>query len=182
MISTSLKPGQSAPAGDGTTEQIWVGLLIRHMLGTGFAEPLRHMSSRMLRHLAVTIGRHASTLPDVLASLRLPQLETPTFWVADVLPGIKRELERRSRPKRVWGANSPIARLKSLDIGDVASRFTTLTGSGNRLKGLCPLHQEKTPSFYVYLDRQRWRCYGGCAEGGDVVDLLRRLGDQGKLK
>jgi DNA primase len=69
----------------------------------------------------------------------------------------------------------PIARLKALDIVDVASRFTELTGSGDRFKGKCPLHQENTASFYVYQEAGRWRCYGACATGGDVVDLVQRL-------
>ena len=52
-----------------------------------------------------------------------------------VVPAIKAELERRSRPKRTWGANSPIAKLKGLDIVDLASTFTELTGTGDQLKG-----------------------------------------------
>ena len=45
-------------------------------------------------------------------------------------------------------------------------------GSG-RLRGLCPLHQEKTPSFFVFQDRGRWRCFG-CGEHGDEIDFVRR--------
>jgi hypothetical protein len=45
-------------------------------------------------------------------------------------------------------------------------------GSG-RLRGLCPFHQEKTPSFFVFQDHGRWRCFG-CGEHGDAIDFLRR--------
>jgi hypothetical protein len=42
-----------------------------------------------------------------------------------------------------------------------------------RLRGRCPLHQEKTPSFFVFQDRGRWRCFG-CGEGGDAIDFIRK--------
>ena len=42
-----------------------------------------------------------------------------------------------------------------------------------RLRGCCPLHSEKTPSFFVFIARQRWRCFG-CGEGGDLIDFIRR--------
>jgi hypothetical protein len=94
----------------------------------------------------------------------------------EVLPAIKLELERRDRPRREYSANSPIAGIKALDLAEVASRYTRLTRAGpGRVKGCCPLHQERTPSFYIFEDSQRWRCFGACAAGGDVVDLVRAL-------
>lgn len=100
----------------------------------------------------------------------------PSWWVTDVLPAIKAELERRTRPKRRYSGNSPIARLKQLDLATVAGKFTRLqTAGGQKLKGRCPLHDERTPSFYVYEDSQRWRCFGACATGGDVVNLIHSL-------
>ena len=100
----------------------------------------------------------------------------PSWWVTDVLPAIKAELERRARPRQSYPSNSPIARLKALDLATVAGRYTELrTASPGKSRGRCPLHQERTPSFYVYEDSQRWRCYGACATGGDVVDLIRGL-------
>jgi hypothetical protein len=160
----------------------WLQVAVAQLRRRNVTGPLRQMSEEQLRHIATTIGLNAISLPRLLQSWQLPQLEEPGFWLGTVAPAIKSELERRCRPKRVWGANSPIDRLKSLDIVDMAGRFTELVGHGIRLKGRCPLHQERTPSFYVYTDTQRWRCYGACADGGDIVDLLRRLGDQGKLQ
>jgi len=46
-------------------------------------------------------------------------------------------------------------------------------GGGSRMKGLCPFHQEKTPSFTVDSSREHWYCFG-CGEGGDVIDFLRK--------
>ena len=47
----------------------------------------------------------------------------------------------------------------------------TLTGRGAQLKALCPLHDEKTPSFTINAARGRFHCFG-CGAGGDVFDLV----------
>ena len=61
-------------------------------------------------------------------------------------------------------------------VEELAAKFTELVSSGSgRLKGLCPLHDEQTGSFYIYLDAQRWYRYGACSTGGDVIELGRKL-------
>lgn len=45
---------------------------------------------------------------------------------------------------------------------------------GKSLIGLCPLHNEKTPSFHVYPEQNRFWCYG-CNQGGDVINFVRLL-------
>jgi len=63
-----------------------------------------------------------------------------------------------------------------LDLTTVASRYTQLEqhGRNGRMRGLCPLHTEHTPSFFVFTDTQRWHCFG-CNKGGDVFDLVQQL-------
>ena len=61
-----------------------------------------------------------------------------------------------------------------LDIFEVVSRYVQLQRSGRSYKALCPYHQEKTPSFFVFPDRQTWRCFGACAIGGDVFSFVMR--------
>lgn len=158
----------------------WAAIAVAHALRGDVAGPMREMEAQALRHMAATIALNHRLVPFYLEQWNLPPSEDAGFWAGIVLPAIRAELERRSRPQRVYGDNSPIARLKRLDIADLASRFTELSGNGNHLRGRCPLHQEKTGSFYVYRDTNRWHCYGACASGGDVVDLIQRLRSQGR--
>lgn len=70
---------------------------------------------------------------------------------------------------------------EAVPVEDLAGRFTRLTRSGDRYKGCCPLHEERTASFVVYPGSQRWHCFGACARGGDVIELARLLMDKGLL-
>ncbi|MDQ4130962.1 MAG: CHC2 zinc finger domain-containing protein, partial [Actinomycetota bacterium] len=62
---------------------------------------------------------------------------------------------------------------RSSDLADVVSAHTRLRRAGSRLKGLCPFHQERTPSFTVDPAKGVYHCFG-CGEGGDVYSFLRR--------
>lgn len=61
-----------------------------------------------------------------------------------------------------------------LDILEVVSHYIPLQRSGRSYKANCPFHQERTPSFYVFPERQTWRCFGACADGGDVFSFVMR--------
>ncbi|HJN78372.1 MAG TPA: DNA primase [Myxococcota bacterium] len=60
------------------------------------------------------------------------------------------------------------------DIVLVVERFVTLKRSGSSMKGLCPFHQEKTPSFHVIPHKNIFHCFG-CGAGGDVFKFLMQL-------
>ncbi len=57
------------------------------------------------------------------------------------------------------------------DIVDVVSDYVTLRRSGKNYMGLCPFHDEKTPSFSVNPERQIFHCFG-CGKGGNVFSFL----------
>lgn len=59
------------------------------------------------------------------------------------------------------------------DIEQTISMYTPLKRRGKNLVGLCPFHNEKTPSFTVYPDSQSFYCFG-CGAGGEVISFIRR--------
>ena len=60
------------------------------------------------------------------------------------------------------------------DIADVVSSYVHLTKKGSNLWGLCPFHNEKTPSFSVSPDKQIYHCFG-CGKGGGVISFIMEM-------
>lgn len=70
-----------------------------------------------------------------------------------------------------------VARIRSdFPVSEIAGRLTKLVRCGSELKGLCPLHEERSPSFFVNDAKGVYNCFG-CGRGGDVIDLVRRVGN-----
>ncbi len=79
------------------------------------------------------------------------------------------------------------------DIESVLSPYISLKRRGSNLVGLCPFHNEKTPSFTVYPEDGSYYCFG-CGQGGDIItftmrienldyiDAVRRLADRAGLR
>ena len=61
-----------------------------------------------------------------------------------------------------------------IDITEIVGQHVSLTRAGQNLKGLCPFHQEKSPSFTVSPSRQIFHCFG-CGAGGNVFTFLTRI-------
>ncbi|MBD3184328.1 DNA primase [Candidatus Poribacteria bacterium] len=59
------------------------------------------------------------------------------------------------------------------DIVDIISEYVPLSAAGKNFKGLCPFHDEKTPSFMVSRERQMFKCFG-CGEAGDIFTFLMK--------
>ena len=60
------------------------------------------------------------------------------------------------------------------DIAEVVSQYVQLTKKGGNLFGLCPFHNEKTPSFSVSPEKQIYHCFG-CGKGGGVVNFIMEI-------
>jgi DNA primase len=61
-----------------------------------------------------------------------------------------------------------------IDIVDLVSQHVVLKRAGRAFSGLCPFHQERTPSFHVDPQRQTWHCFGACGTGGDIFGFVMR--------
>ena len=110
-------------------------------------------------------------------------------WLAvneiDELSVINRRIARLKRQLRIAqglplpkGALSDdiIAAAKEVPIETYLDR--PFKRSGSTLTGLCPFHEERTPSFHIYPDQNRGWCFG-CNEGGDVIFIAMKLNSCG---
>src|SRR6185436_12614491 len=73
---------------------------------------------------------------------------------------------------------------RAADIVDLVEARTRLRKVGGRYTGLCPFHQEKTPSFHVSPERGTYHCFG-CGVGGDIfsfVEAIEGIDFKGALK
>ncbi|MFH1608607.1 MAG: DNA primase [Patescibacteria group bacterium] len=81
--------------------------------------------------------------------------------------------------------NSPVQKIKErLSIQEVVSSYIKLEKAGSNLKARCPFHNEKTPSFFVSVDRGNYYCFG-CGAKGDIftfVEEFEGLDFRGALK
>ena len=78
--------------------------------------------------------------------------------------------------ERTW--NDAVDEIKSrLDIVDVISKYVILKKRGANYLGLCPFHNEKTPSFIVSPQKGIFKCFG-CGKGGDAISFLMEIKGQ----
>lgn len=74
--------------------------------------------------------------------------------------------------------DSKIEEIKSrVDIVELVSEYVTLKKAGRNYSGLCPFHQEKTPSFTVNREKQIFYCFG-CGQGGNAITFLMKIANK----
>src|SRR5687768_7877708 len=76
---------------------------------------------------------------------------------------------------RIRAADIALVRERSKIDEIVGEHLQLRRAGGGSLKGLCPFHDEKSPSFHVTPSRNLWHCFGACGEGGDVISFLMKV-------
>jgi hypothetical protein len=168
----------------------------QHKLGAPLSQALQEYPDAQVQELARTLRYAFAT--DVHADLRddfpdlPPQPELwemlgvppmshllglylmPRLWMEVIIPEMHRYLQSKYRSFDRWSI-WPDSPLSKPDLANEVRKYVKLTPAGQDFRGLCPFHQERTPSFHLWPKSQRWRCFGACATGGDVVDFLKRI-------
>ena len=81
-------------------------------------------------------------------------------------------------PGRIRDEDIALVRERSAVDEVIGEHLQLRNAGGGSLKGLCPFHDEKTPSFNVTPARGLWYCFS-CAEGGDVIKFVQRIDNLG---
>ena len=63
---------------------------------------------------------------------------------------------------------------QAADVYDIVSEYVDLKRNGRNFKGLCPFHNEKTPSFHIHMDKQIYKCFG-CGKGGGSINFIMEV-------
>lgn len=114
----------------------------------------------------------------------LPALPWLQGWRLDPIVALllvaemQRWLQRQARRGDGWSI-WPASASNKPEIVATIENHLSLIRAGEGYRGRCPFHQERTASFFVWPKSQRWRCFGACATGGDVLDFLKRMKELG---
>ena len=87
---------------------------------------------------------------------------------------LRRMLAMLSPESKKADMQDEIERARQYPICEVARHHLTLRSCGNKFSSLCPFHEEKHASFYIYPETNTFHCFG-CGAHGDVITLMQHL-------
>ena len=171
---TDVKAGESQNSDSAPIDHAPWGAWLSYRTWRG--QSLRRITDMLLDDEAEAVLGYARTMDRELARICLENgLPRGQVWNSQIIPALQRRVHPPPpRPSSLPGSDI-FEQARRVDIVRIAERVTELQASGDTLKGRCPLHTERTPSFVITPARQSWRCFGACADGGDGIKLMRRL-------
>lgn len=97
---------------------------------------------------------------------------TTEGWLR-IFPEARQSVKPVSQRQRKFSEQLEVA--KAVDLESVVEQYVELKRSGAyRMVGLCPFHDEKTPSFFIYSTDNHFYCFG-CHEYGDVITFVMKI-------
>lgn len=144
--------------------------------------------------LAEWIQRRARLINEIKNVLKLviQRARTPDIWfwtlyvrhmTQPTLEEVDNHIWRLQRQSELIGVKRPKAKYRRFTKEEIEMAGsvpiqnllqTRLKRSGKNYLVLCPLHNEKTPSFYIYTDSNRFKCFG-CQKNGNAINLVREI-------
>lgn len=158
----------------------WFSLLLARHFKRDLNATIRQMPEEEALEMVGAILVNRGTITRFLDVVELPQPEDGGFWMGTVLPMLRKRLTPKHGAIINHDGDVFEKAKASISMEDLSERYTELRPAGaGKLKGLCPLHSERSPSFIVYTDQGSWHCFGACQRGGDVIEFTRLLMSEG---
>jgi len=136
------------------------------MLKTG------HLNEKMVKQLMALCNLYTKHTEDEITFM----MRVSTHYMLGVYRRLLRDLQMLFPVQQRVSNHDDISVIKSsVDIVDYIGKYVVLKQHGKIFTGLCPFHNEKSPSFTVYPNNQKWHCFGSCNTSGDVIDFIRKI-------
>lgn len=140
----------------------------------------RQMIPRLLKEAEDKLEHHKSVIKKIYDSKEYDKF-TKWFLIESMkvfinkedLANVKRLRSLKAIIKGVDNGTISLDCAKQVAIQDIHD-FGKVRTFGKRIKALCPFHNEKTPSFYIFTDTNSFHCFG-CNAGGDVIKFVQKL-------
>jgi len=148
---------------------------------------------KKIREWQEEAGRIEKNIQNLLKSFHAMNLKEFDEWIAEeaikifLVPKLLECEKHIFRLKRLFDTANPskkkssrqdfqekIEAARNYPIAELAQNYLELKRSGGRYIGLCPFHNEKTPSFFLYPETNTFHCFG-CQEHGDIIKLTMAL-------
>lgn len=152
--------------------------------------PPKEMIIEKLKDLEENQGIVTRKIKQALKQIYTAETDEFSRWFGEqvvklyLLPELNECNQHRARLKRILNILTPKAirntkqeeleKARQYPISEIARHRLSLRGYGNKFSSLCPFHEEKHASFYIYPETNSFHCFG-CQKSGDIITLTMHL-------